>query len=160
MLEIQFDFQGCPRRLAIDQALKALNSTGQDFISASLTKCTFWWGNQADLSKFAGTGVELGQFFPAENLLAYSLSQLFEWDRIFFLGRISAFSPWFDPSRGLFFGRYTVQASLRGYQKRVSVGSRCFITMALWHSGRWYGTENFANYRLFLTSQVTEDSRV
>ncbi len=44
----------CPEE--IDQALKALTSNQDFYISSSSDQVYFWWGNQADSSKFAGTG--------------------------------------------------------------------------------------------------------
>ena len=72
LLEIQFDFQGIAQE-EIDQALKALTSN-QDFYISSSDQVYFLMRNQADSSKFAGTGVELKDgSFQARKSLAYSL---------------------------------------------------------------------------------------
>lgn len=95
--------EDCPRRDW--SSFKALTSN-QISISVLLTMY-FWWETSRFVKICRNWGWAKWWFFQARKSLAYSLSQLFEGrDRIFF-GRISAFSSWFDPPRGLSFGRYT-----------------------------------------------------
>ena len=162
LLEIQFDFQGIAQE-EIDQALKALTSNQDFYISSSDQVYFFDEETKQIRQNLQELGVELKDgSFQARKSLAYSLSQLFEGrDRISFSEEFQHLAHDLTHPEDFPLGDIRVQASLRDYQEKgVS-----WLQM-LHHYGFGgiladdMGLGKTLQTIAFLTSQVTEDSRV
>ena len=162
LLEIQFDFQGIAQE-EIDQALKALTSNQDFYISSSDQVYFFDEETKQIRQNLQELGVELKDgSFQARKSLAYSLSQLFEGrDRISFSEEFQHLAHDLTHPEDFPLGDIQVQASLRDYQEKgVS-----WLQM-LHHYGFGgiladdMGLGKTLQTIAFLTSQVTEDSRV
>ncbi|ORO45182.1 DEAD/DEAH box helicase [Streptococcus oralis] len=162
LLEIQFDFQGIAQE-EIDQALKALTSSQDFYISSSDQVYFFDEETKQIRQNLQELGVELKDgSFQARKSLAYSLSQLFEGrDRISFSEEFQHLAHDLTHPEDFPLGDIRVQASLRDYQEKgVS-----WLQM-LHHYGFGgiladdMGLGKTLQTIAFLTSQVTEDSRV
>lgn len=162
LLEIQFDFQGIAQE-EIDQALKALNSNQDFYISSSDQVYFFDEETKQIRQNLQELGVELkGGSFQARKSLAYSLSQLFEGrDRIFFSEEFQHLAHDLTHPEDFSLGDIRVQASLRGYQEK---GVRWLKMLHHYGFGGILADDMGLGKTLqtiaFLTSQVTEDSRV
>ena len=162
LLEIQFDFQGIAQE-EIDQALKALTSNQDFYISSSDQVYFFDEETKQIRQNLQELGVELKDgSFQARKSLAYSLSQLFEGrDRISFTEEFQHLAHDLTHPEDFPLGDIRVQASLRDYQEK---GVR-WLQM-LYHYGFGgiladdMGLGKTLQTIAFLTSQVTEDSRV
>lgn len=162
LLEIQFDFQGIAQE-EIDQALKALTSNQDFYISSSDQVYFFDEETKQIRQNLQELGVELKDgSFQARKSLAYSLSQLFEGrDRISFSEEFQHLAHDLTHPEDFPLGDIRVQASLRDYQEK---GVR-WLQM-LYHYGFGgiladdMGLGKTLQTIAFLTSQVTEDSRV
>ena len=162
LLEIQFDFQGIAQE-EIDQALKALTSNQDFYISSSDQVYFFDEETKQIRQNLQELGVELKDgSFQARKSLAYSLSQLFEGrDRISFTEEFQYLAHNLTHPEDFPLGDIRVQASLRDYQEK---GVR-WLQM-LYHYGFGgiladdMGLGKTLQTIAFLTSQVTEDSRV
>lgn len=162
LLEIQFDFQGIAQE-EIDQALKALTSNQDFYISSSDQVYFFDEETKQIRQNLQELGVELKDgSFRARKSLAYSLSQLFEGrDRISFSEEFQYLAHNLTHPEDFPLGDIRVQASLRDYQEK---GVR-WLQM-LYHYGFGgiladdMGLGKTLQTIAFLTSQVTEDSRV
>ena len=162
LLEIQFDFQGIAQE-EIDQALKALTSNQDFYISSSDQVYFFDEETKQIRQNLQELGVELKDgSFQARKSLAYSLSQLFEGrDRFSFTEEFQHLAHNLTHPEDFPLGDIRVQASLRDYQEK---GVR-WLQM-LYHYGFGgiladdMGLGKTLQTIAFLTSQVTEDSRV
>ncbi|UNV68061.1 DEAD/DEAH box helicase [Streptococcus oralis] len=162
LLEIQFDFQGIAQE-EIDQALKALTSNQDFYISSSDQVYFFDEETKQIRQNLQELGVELKDgSFQARKSLAYSLSQLFEGrNRISFSEEFQHLAHDLTHPEDFPLGDIRVQASLRDYQEK---GVR-WLQM-LYHYGFGgiladdMGLGKTLQTIAFLTSQVTEDSRV
>ena len=162
LLEIQFDFQGIAQE-EIDQALKALTSNQDFYISPSDQVYFFDEETKQIRQNLQELGVELKDgSFQARKSLAYSLSQLFEGrDRISFSEEFQHLAQDLTHPKDFPLGDVEVQASLRDYQEK----GVCWLQM-LHHYGFGgiladdMGLGKTLQTIAFLTSQVTEDSRV
>ena len=162
LLEIQFDFQGIAQE-EIDQALKALTSNQDFYISSSDQVYFFDEETKQIRQNLQELGVELKDgSFQARKSLAYSLSQLFEGrDRISFSEEFQHLAHDLTHPEDFPLGDIRVQASLRDYQEK---GVR-WLQM-LYHYGFGgiladdMGLGKTLQTIAFLTSQVTEGSRV
>lgn len=162
LLEIQFDFQGIAQE-EIDQALKALTSNQDFYISSSDQVYFFDEETKQIRQNLQELGVELKDgSFQARKSLAYSLSQLFEGrDRISFSEEFQHLAHDLTHPEDFPLGDIRVQASLRDYQEK---GVR-WLQM-LHHYGFSgiladdMGLGKTLQTIAFLTSQVREDSRV
>ena len=162
LLEIQFDFQGIAQE-EIDQALKALTSNQDFYISSSDQVYFFDEETKQIRQNLQELGVELKDgSFQARKSLTYSLSQLFEGrDRISFSEEFQYLAHNLTHPEDFPLGDIRVQASLRDYQEK---GVR-WLQM-LYHYGFGgiladdMGLGKTLQTIAFLTSQVTEDSRV
>ena len=162
LLEIQFDFQGIAQE-EIDQALKALTSN-QDFYISSSDKVFFFDEETKQIRQnLHELGVELKDgSFQARKFLAYSLSQLFEdRDRIAFSEEFQHLAHDLTHPEDFPLGDIRVQASLRDYQEK---GVRWLQMLHHYGFGGILADDMGLGKTLqtisFLTSQVTEDSRV
>ena len=162
LLEIQFDFQGIAQE-EIDQALKALTSN-QDFYISSSDQVYFFDEETKQLRQnLQELGVELkNSSFQARKSLAYSLSQLFEGrDRISFSEEFQHLAHDLTHPEDFPLGDIQVQASLRDYQEK---GVRWLQMLHHYGFGGILADDMGLGKTLqtiaFLTSQVTEDSRV
>ena len=162
LLEIQFDFQGIAQE-EIDQALKALTSN-QDFYISSSDKVYFFDEETKQVRQnLQELGVELKDgSFQARKSLAYSLSQLFEGrDRISFSEEFQHLAHDLTHPENFPLGDIWVQASLRDYQEK---GVRWLQMLHHYGFGGILADDMGLGKTLqtiaFLTSQVTEDSRV
>ena len=162
LLEIQFDFQGIAQE-EIDQALKALTSN-QDFYIGSSNQVYFFDEETKQIRQnLQELGVELKDgSFQARKSLAYSLSQLFEGrDRISFSEEFQHLAHDLTHPEDFPLGDIRVQASLRDYQEK---GVRWLRMLHHYGFGGILADDMGLGKTLqtiaFLTSQVTEDSRV
>ena len=162
LLEIQFDFQGIAQE-EIDQALKALTSN-QDFYIGSSNQVYFFDEETKQIRQnLQELGVELKDgSFQARKSLAYSLSQLFEGrDRISFTEEFQHLAHDLTHPEDFPLGDIRVQASLRDYQEK---GVRWLRMLHHYGFGGILADDMGLGKTLqtiaFLTSQVTEDSRV
>lgn len=162
LLEIQFDFQGIAQE-EIDQALKALTSN-QDFYIGSSNQVYFFDEETKQIRQnLQELGVELKDgSFQARKSLAYSLSQLFEGrDRISFSEEFQHLAHDLTHPEDFPLGDIRVQASLRDYQEK---GVRWLQMLHRYGFGGILADDMGLGKTLqtiaFLTSQVTEDSRV
>ena len=162
LLEIQFDFQGVAQE-EIDQALKALTGN-QDFYISSSDKVYFFDEETKQIRQnLQELGVELKDgSFQARKSLAYSLSQLFEGrDRISFSEEFQHLAHDLTHPEDFPLGDVRVQASLRDYQEK---GVRWLQMLHHYGFGGILADDMGLGKTLqtiaFLTSQVTEDSRV
>lgn len=162
LLEIQFDFQGIAQE-EIDQALKALTSN-QDFYIGSSDQVYFFDEETKQIRQnLQELGVELKDgSFQARKSLAYSLSQLFEGrDRISFSEEFQHLAHDLTHPEDFPLGDIRVQASLRDYQEK---GVRWLQMLHHYGFGGILADDMGLGKTLqtiaFLTSQVTEDSRV
>ena len=162
LLEIQFDFQGIAQE-EIDQALKALTSN-QDFYISSSDKVFFFDEETKQIRQnLQELGVELKDgSFQARKSLAYSFSQLFEGrDRIAFSEEFQHLAHDLTHPEDFPLGDVQVQASLRDYQEK---GVRWLQMLHHYGFGGILADDMGLGKTLqtiaFLTSQVTEDSRV
>ena len=162
LLEIQFDFQGIAQE-EIDQALKALTSN-QDFYIGSSNQVYFFDEETKQIRQnLQELGVELKDgSFQARKSLAYSLSQLFEGrDRISFSEEFQHLAHDLTHPEDFPLGDIRVQASLRDYQEK---GVRWLQMLHHYGFGGILADDMGLGKTLqtiaFLTSQVTEDSRV
>ncbi|MDU7195591.1 MAG: DEAD/DEAH box helicase, partial [Streptococcus sp.] len=162
LLEIQFDFQGIAQE-EIDQALKALTSNQDFYISPSDQVYFFDEETKQIRQNLQELGVELKDgSFQARKSLAYSLSQLFEGrDRISFSEEFQHLAHDLTHPEDFPLGDIRVQASLRDYQER---GVRWLQMLHHYGFGGILADDMGLGKTLqtiaFLTSQVTEDSRV
>ena len=162
LLEIQFDFQGIAQE-EIDQALKALTSNQDFYISSSDQVYFFDEETKQIRQNFQELGVELKDgSFQARKSLAYSLSQLFEGrDRISFSEEFQHLAHDLTHPEDFPLGDIRVQASLRDYQEK---GVRWLQMLHHYGFGGILADDMGLGKTLqtiaFLTSQVTEDSRV
>lgn len=162
LLEIQFDFQGIAQE-EIDQALKALTSN-QDFYIGSSNQVYFFDEETKQIRQnLQELGVELKDVsFQARKSLAYSLSQLFEGrDRISFSEEFQHLAHDLTHPEDFSLGDIRVKASLRDYQEK---GVRWLQMLHRYGFGGILADDMGLGKTLqtiaFLTSQVTEDSRV
>lgn len=162
LLEIQFDFQGIAQE-EIDQALKALTSNQDFYISSSDQVFFFDEETKQIRQNMQELGVELKDgSFQARKSLAYSLSQLFEGhDRIAFPKEFQHLAHDLTHPEDFPLGDIRVQASLRDYQEK---GVRWLQMLHHYGFGGILADDMGLGKTLqtiaFLTSQVTEDSRV
>ena len=162
LLEIQFDFQGIAQE-EIDQALKALTSNQDFYISSSDQVYFFDEETKQIRQNLQELGVELKDgSFQARKSLAYSLSQLFEGqDRISFSEEFQHLAHDLTHPEDFPLGDIRVQASLRDYQEK---GVRWLQMLHRYGFGGILADDMGLGKTLqtiaFLTSQVTEDSRV
>ncbi|MDK7171160.1 DEAD/DEAH box helicase [Streptococcus oralis] len=162
LLEIQFDFQGIAQE-EIDQALKALTSNQDFYISCSDQVYFFDEETKHIRQNLQELGVELKDgSFQARKSLAYSLSQLFEGrDRISFSEEFQHLAHDLTHPEDFPLGDIQVQASLRDYQEK---GVRWLQMLHHYGFGGILADDMGLGKTLqtiaFLTSQVTEDSRV
>ena len=162
LLEIQFDFQGIGQE-EIDQALKALTSNQDFYISSSDQVYFFDEETKQIRQNLQELGVELKDgSFQARKSLAYSLSQLFEsQDRISFSEEFQHLAHDLTHPEDFPLGQVQVQASLRDYQEK---GVRWLQMLHHYGFGGILADDMGLGKTLqtiaFLTSQVTEDSRV
>ena len=162
LLEIQFDFQGIAQE-EIDQALKALTSNQDFYISSSDQVYFFDEETKQIRQNLQELGVELKDgSFHARKSLAYSLSQLFEGrDRISFSEEFQHLAHDLTHPEDFPLGDIRVQASLRDYQEK---GVRWLQMLHHYGFGGILADDMGLGKTLqtiaFLTSQVTEDSRV
>ncbi len=162
LLEIQFDFQGIAQE-EIDQALKALTSNQNFYISSSDQVFFFDEETKQIRQNLQELGVELKDgSFQARKSLAYSLSQLFEGrDRIAFSEEFQHLAYDLTHPEDFPLGEVQVQASLRDYQEK---GVRWLQMLHHYGFGGILADDMGLGKTLqtiaFLTSQVTEDSRV
>ena len=162
LLEIQFDFQGIAQE-EIDQALKALTSNQDFYISSSDQVFFFDEETKQIRQNLQELGVELKDgSFQARKSLAYSLSQLFEGrDRIAFSEEFQHLAHDLTHPEDFPLGDVQVQASLRDYQEK---GVRWLQMLHHYGFGGILADDMGLGKTLqtiaFLTSQVTEDSRV
>ena len=162
LLEIQFDFQGIAQE-EIDQALKALTSNQDFYISSSDQVFFFDEKTKQIRQNLQELGVELKDgCFQARKSLAYSLSQLFEGqDRISFSEEFKHLAHDLTHPEDFPLGDIQVQASLRDYQEK---GVRWLQMLHRYGFGGILADDMGLGKTLqtiaFLTSQVTEDSRV
>lgn len=162
LLEIQFDFQGIAQE-EIDQALKALTSNQDFYISSSDQVYFFDEETKQIRQNLQELGVELKDgSFQARKSLAYSLSQLFEGrDRISFSEEFQHLAHDLTHPEDFSLGDIRVQASLRDYQEK---GVRWLQMLHHYGFGGILADDMGLGKTLqtiaFLTSQVTEDSRV
>ncbi|MFM9294530.1 DEAD/DEAH box helicase [Streptococcus sp. ST14] len=162
LLEIQFDFQGIAQE-EIDQALKALTSNQDFYISCSDQVYFFDEETKQIRQNLQELGVELKDgSFQARKSLAYSLSQLFEGrDRISFSEEFQHLAHDLTHPEDFPLGDIRVQASLRDYQEK---GVRWLQMLHHYSFGGILADDMGLGKTLqtiaFLTSQVTEDSRV
>ncbi len=162
LLEIQFDFQGIAQE-EIDQALKALTSNQDFYISSSDQVYFFDEETKQIRQNLQELGVELKDgSFKARKSLAYSLSQLFEGrDRISFSEEFQHLAHDLTHPEDFPLGDIRVQASLRDYQEK---GVRWLQMLHHYGFGGILADDMGLGKTLqtiaFLTSQVTEDSRV
>ena len=162
LLEIQFDFQGIGQE-EIDQALKALTSNQDFYISSSDQVFFFDEETKQIRQNLQELGVELKDgSFQARKSLAYSLSQLFEGrDRIAFSEEFQHLAHDLTHPEDFPLGDIEVQASLRDYQEK---GIRWLQMLHHYGFGGILADDMGLGKTLqtiaFLTSQVTEDSRV
>lgn len=162
LLEIQFDFQGIAQE-EIDQALKALTSNQDFYISCSDQVYFFDEETKQIRQNLQELGVELKDgSFQARKSLAYSLSQLFEGrDRISFSEEFQHLAHDLTHPEDFPLGDIRVQASLRDYQEK---GVRWLQMLHHYGFGGILADDMGLGKTLqtiaFLTSQVTEDSRV
>ena len=162
LLEIQFDFQGIAQE-EIDQALKALTSNQDFYISSSDQVYFFDEETKQIRQNLQELGVELKDgSFQARKSLAYSLSQLFEGrDRISFTEEFQHLAHDLTHPEDFPLGDVRVQASLRDYQEK---GIRWLQMLHHYGFGGILADDMGLGKTLqtiaFLTSQVTEDSRV
>ena len=162
LLEIQFDFQGIAQE-EIDQALKALTSNQDFYISSSDQVYFFDEETKQIRQNLQELGVELKDgSFQARKSLAYSLSQLFEGrNRIAFSEEFQHFAHDLTHPEDFPLGDIQVQASLRDYQEK---GVRWLQMLHRYGFGGILADDMGLGKTLqtiaFLTSQVTEDSRV
>lgn len=162
LLEIQFDFQGIAQE-EIDQALKALTSNQDFYISSSDQVYFFDEETKQIRQNLQELGVELKDgSFRARKSLAYSLSQLFEGrDRISFSEEFQYLAHNLTHPEDFPLGDIRVQASLRDYQEK---GVRWLQMLHHYGFGGILADDMGLGKTLqtiaFLTSQVTEDSRV
>ncbi|MDU5071946.1 MAG: DEAD/DEAH box helicase [Streptococcus sp.] len=162
LLEIQFDFQGIAQE-EIDQAFKALTSNQDFYISSSDQVYFFDEETKQIRQNLQELGVELKDgSFQARKSLAYSLSQLFEGrDRISFSEEFQHLAHDLTHPEDFPLGDIRVQASLRDYQEK---GVRWLQMLHHYGFGGILADDMGLGKTLqtiaFLTSQVTEDSRV
>ena len=162
LLEIQFDFQGIAQE-EIDQALKALTSNQDFYISSSDQVYFFDEETKQIRQNLQELGVELKDgSFQARKSLAYSLSQLFEGrDRISFTEEFQHLAHYLTHPEDFPLGDIRVQASLRDYQEK---GVRWLQMLHHYGFGGILADDMGLGKTLqtvaFLTSQVTEHSRV
>ena len=162
LLEIQFDFQGIAQE-EIDQALKALTSNQDFYISSSDQVYFFDEETKQIRQNLQELGVELKDgSFQARKSLAYSLSQLFEGrDRISFSEEFRHLAHDLTHPEDFPLGDIRVQASLRDYQEK---GVRWLQMLHHYGFGGILADDMGLGKTLqtiaFLTSQVTEDSRI
>ena len=162
LLEIQFDFQGIAQE-EIDQALKALTSNQDFYISSSDQVYFFDEETKQIRQNLQELGVELKDgSFQARKSLAYSLSQLFEGrDRISFTEEFQHLAHDLTHPEDFPLGDIRVQASLRDYQEK---GVRWLQMLHHYGFGGILADDMGLGKTLqtiaFLTSQVTENSRV
>ena len=162
LLEIQFDFQGIGQE-EIDQALKALTNNQDFYISSSDQVYFFDEETKQIRQNLQELGVELKDgSFQARKSLAYSLSQLFEGrDRIAFSEEFQHLAHDLTHPEDFPLGEVQVQASLRDYQEK---GVRWLQMLHNYGFGGILADDMGLGKTLqtiaFLTSQVTEDSRV
>ena len=162
LLEIQFDFQGIAQE-EIDQALKALTSNQDFYISSSDQVYFFDEETKQIRQNLQELGVELKDgSFQARKSLAYSLSQLFEGrNRISFSEEFQHLAHDLTHPEDFPLGDIRVQASLRDYQEK---GVRWLQMLHHYGFGGILADDMGLGKTLqtiaFLTSQVTEDSRV
>ncbi|MFS8951313.1 DEAD/DEAH box helicase [Streptococcus oralis subsp. tigurinus] len=162
LLEIQFDFQGIAQE-EIDQALKALTSNQDFYISSSDQVYFFDEETKQIRQNLQELGVNLKDgSFQARKSLAYSLSQLFEGrDRISFSEEFQHLAHDLTHPEDFPLGDIRVQASLRDYQEK---GVRWLQMLHHYGFGGILADDMGLGKTLqtiaFLTSQVTEDSRV
>ena len=162
LLEIQFDFQGIAQE-EIDQALKALTSNQDFYISSSDQVYFFDEETKQIRQNLQELGVELKDgSFQARKSLAYSLSQLFEGqDRISFSEEFQHLAHDLTHPEDFPLGDIRVQASLRDYQEK---GVRWLQMLHNYGFGGILADDMGLGKTLqtiaFSTSQVTEDSRV
>ena len=162
LLEIQFDFQGIGQE-EINQALKALTSNQDFYISSSDQVFFFDEETKQIRQNLQELGVELkDDSFKARKSLAYSLSQLFEGrDRIAFSEEFQHLAHDLTHPDDFPLGEVQVQASLRDYQEK---GVRWLQMLHHYGFGGILADDMGLGKTLqtiaFLTSQVTEDSRV
>lgn len=162
LLEIQFDFQGIAQE-EIDQALKALTSNQDFYISSSDQVYFFDEETKQIRQNLQELGVELKDgSFQARKSLAYSLSQLFEGrDRISFSEEFQHLAHDLTHPEDFPLGDIQVQASLRDYQEK---GVRWLQMLHNYGFGGILADDMGLGKTLqtiaFLTSRVTEDSRV
>lgn len=162
LLEIQFDFQGVTQE-EIDQALKALTGNQDFYISSSDQVYFFDEETKQIRQNLQELGVELKDgSFQARKSLAYSLSQLFEGrDRISFSEEFQHLAHDLTHPEDFPLGDIRVQASLRDYQEK---GVRWLQMLHHYGFGGILADDMGLGKTLqtiaFLTSQVTEDSRV
>ena len=162
LLEIQFDFQGIAQE-EIDQALKALTSNQDFYISCSDQVYFFDEETKQIRQNLQELGVELKDgSFQARKSLAYSLSQLFEGRaRISFSEEFQHLAHDLTHPEDFPLGDIQVQASLRDYQEK---GVRWLQMLHHYGFGGILADDMGLGKTLqtiaFLTSQVTEESRV
>ena len=162
LLEIQFDFQGIAQE-EIDQALKALTSNQDFYISSSDQVYFFDEETKQIRQNLQELGVDLKDgSFQARKSLAYSLSQLFEGrDRISFSEEFQHLAHDLTHPEDFPLGDVEVQASLRDYQEK---GVRWLQMLHHYGFGGILADDMGLGKTLqtiaFLTSQVTDDSRV
>lgn len=162
LLEIQFDFQGIAQE-EIDQALKALTSNQDFYISCSDQVYFFDEETKQIRQNLQELGAELKDgSFQARKSLAYSLSQLFEGrDRISFSEEFQHLAHDLTHPEDFPLGDIQVQASLRDYQEK---GVRWLQMLHHYGFGGILADDMGLGKTLqtiaFLTSQVTEESRV
>ena len=162
LLEIQFDFQGIAQE-EIDQALKALTSNQDFYISSSDQVFFFDEETKQIRQNLQELGVELKDgSFQARKSLAYSLSQIFEGrDRIAFSEEFQHLAHDLTHPEDFPLGDIRVQASLREYQEK---GVRWLQMLHHYGFGGILADDMGLGKTLqtiaFLTSQVTEESRV
>ena len=162
LLEIQFDFQGIAQE-EIDQALKALTSNQDFYISSSDQVYFFDEETKQIRQNLQKLGVELKDgSFQARKSLAYSLSQLFEGrGRISFSEEFQHLAHDLTHPEDFPLGDIRVQASLRDYQEK---GVRWLQMLHHYGFGGILADDMGLGKTLqtiaFLTSQVTKDTRV
>ena len=162
LLDIQFDFQGIAQE-EIDQALKALTSNQDFYISSSDQVYFFAEETKQIRQNLQELGVELKDgSFQVRKSLAYSLSQLFEGrDRISFTEEFQHLAHDLTHPEDFPLGDIRVQASLRDYQEK---GVRWLQMLHHYGFGGILADDMGLGKTLqtiaFLTSQVAEDSRV
>ena len=162
LLEIQFDFQGIAQE-EIDQALKALTSNQDFYISSSDQVYFFDEETKQIRQNLQELGVELKDgSFQARKSLAYSLSQLFEGrNRISFSEEFQHLAHDLTHPEDFSLGDIRVQASLRDYQEK---GVRWLQMLHHYGFGGILADDMGLGKTLqtiaFLTSQVTKDTRV